>query len=64
MSFPRYEDLELNDANYRENVRWRLFIDPTGELPGRNVLMSMGEYWTILNGDEFRRLTDRILKQL
>jgi hypothetical protein len=64
MSFPRYEDLELEDHNYRQDVRWRLFIDPTGELPGKQVLVSMGEFWTLLSADDFRALAERILRQL
>lgn len=63
-SFPRYEDLTLDDAKYCEEVRWRLFEDPNGVLPGKNVLMSMGEFWTMLSADDFRTLAERILRQL
>ena len=63
-SFPRYEDVELDDTNYREEVRWRLFVDPSDEPSGKQVLVSMGEFWTVLSADEFRRLAERILRQL
>jgi len=63
-SYPRYEDLTLDDEKYREEVRWRLFEDPTGELSGKNVLLSMGEFWTILSAQDFRTLAERILRQL
>jgi len=68
MTFPKHEDLALDDANYREEVRWRLFIDESGgrmhAAEGKNVLISMGEYWTVLSAADFRAMAERILRQL
>ena len=62
--YPRYEDLDLEDANYRGDVRWSLFIDPSEAMPSKSVLIRMGEFWTVLDGPDFRRMAERLLRQL
>lgn len=65
--YPRYEDLDLDEVNYRQEMRWRLFVEPSERgdpSPSKSVLVSMGEFWTVLDGREFRRLAERILGQL
>jgi hypothetical protein len=64
--FPREEDLAdlVGDAQYVQQARWRLFLDLDGELSGKSVLLVLGGSWTILPAAEFRRLAERILRQL
>ena len=67
MSFPREEDLGelIGDAEYVEaGIRWRVFQELDPLLPGRKVLIVLGDKWTMLDGEAFRRLADRILPQL
>jgi len=67
MSFPRIElisELVGDEANYVDGIRWRVFKDIDGDLPGTNVLVIAGNNWTIVTADDFRRMAERILPQL
>lgn len=58
-----FDDL-VGDAEYVQAAQWRLFIDPTGDLPGKHVLLVLGRSWTLISAEEFKRLAERILRQL
>lgn len=71
--FPRQENLSdlVGDAAYVEDgIRWRVFVDLDGldprggALPGRNVLVILGDRWTAISGQDFRELATRVLAQL
>jgi hypothetical protein len=42
-----------------------LFEDPSGEMgSGKHVLITLGDGFTIIAGDDFKRVAQRILAQL
>lgn len=65
-NFPREENLAdlVGDRTYNDYIQWRVFKDLDGELPGVNVLMVLGNSWTMVSGADFKATIDRILRQL
>jgi len=63
---PRVEDLAdlVGGRDYADGIRWRVFEDLEGEKRSRDVLVVLGDHWTILPGAAFKALADRILPQL
>lgn len=67
MTFPREEKFDelIGDASYVEaGIRWRLFKDLTGGMQGMQILIVLGNQYTLLNGAQFRAIAERILRQL
>jgi hypothetical protein len=64
--FPKIEDLDtlVGDAHYADGIRWRVFVDIDGDMPGRNVLIVLGDQWTMISGEDFSKAATRILAQL
>jgi len=65
-SFPREEDLHalVGDRDYVQGARWSVFEDLEVHRPGRDVLLVLGDNWTVFSGEEFKALAQRILPQL
>jgi hypothetical protein len=67
VNLPSEVDMDelVGDREYVEGARWSVFVnlDPA-EPPGRNVLIVLGDRWTVLRADDFRMLAQRILPQL
>lgn len=69
---PREEVLEdlVAGRTYREEAGWRLFreIRDDGTTGDMQVLLTLGPpetgFWTLLGSAEFRRLAERVLRQL
>lgn len=67
MSFPRKENVDISGMTYVEEAQWRLFkdIDDSGNVTSdMQILMLMGDRYTVLDHREFRRMAERILAQL
>lgn len=67
MSFPRKENIDISGMTYVEEAQWRLFkdIDDSGNVTSdMQILMLMGDRYTVLDHREFRRMAERILAQL
>ena len=63
---PRVEDLSnlIGQGEYVEHARVTVFEDLDKEGHHRDVLVVVGDRWTILDGDAFKRLAERLLPQL
>lgn len=67
MSSPRKENIDISGMTYVEEAQWRLFkdIDDSGNVTSdMQILMLMGDRYTVLDHREFRRMAERILAQL
>lgn len=65
MSFPRegrFDDL-VGAAVYAEGLGLRLIKD-LEDSGGSQVVIVVGNQWTVLGGQEFRQLAARLLRQL
>jgi hypothetical protein len=66
-AFPRLEwiaELVGDRTYYAEGIRWRVFLDMDNAEDGKQVLVTLGSGWTILSGQDFLKLAQRIVPQL
>ena len=54
----------VRGKHHAEYSRWLVFEDLSRDMPGKNVLLTIGDTWTIWSAADFRACVDRILKQL
>ena len=61
---PRVEDIAnlVSDGQYVENAR--VSVVAFDDLADRDVLIVVGDRWTLLEGEAFKRLAERLLPQL
>lgn len=66
MSFPREEALTdlVGERTYSEYTNWRVFRDLDGEMPGVNVLIVLGDSWTMISAADFLATAERIQRQI
>lgn len=66
MTFPREEDMGelVGERVYYEYVQWRVFKDLDDVAGGVNVLVLLGDAWTMISGADFKAVAERILPQL
>lgn len=54
----------VGQNEYAANLRWRVFEDLEDGQRRRNLLVVLGDRWTIIDGPSFRAVAERILAAL